>query len=125
LLLDKLGERLAFERKGIRLYECLIGKVRLLGGGPGGPGIEELEHILEEERQHFKFLQKAVVRFGGGWTRDAERGNQCWRHKQEQRDGSASQRSGKAQTRSSRAHTRAGAVRDIVSDDCHVFPPGA
>ncbi len=68
LLLDKLGERLAFERQGVRLYEGLIGKAKLLPGMPGGPSLEDLEHILAEERGHFRLLQQAVVEAGGDPT---------------------------------------------------------
>lgn len=68
LLLDKLGERLAFERQGVRLYEALIGKAKLLGKAAGGPALEDLEHILSEERGHFRFLQQAVVESGGDPT---------------------------------------------------------
>jgi hypothetical protein len=68
LLLDKLGERLAFERQGVRLYECLIGKLKLLGPMPGGPTVKELEHILKEEAKHFQFLQQAIIRSGGDPT---------------------------------------------------------
>lgn len=68
LLLDKLGERLAFERQGVRLYECLIGKAKLLGPLPGGPTVGDLEHILEEEKEHFRFLQKTIVQAGGDPT---------------------------------------------------------
>ena len=35
--LDKLGERLAFERTGVRLYEALISKHEALGSFAGGP----------------------------------------------------------------------------------------
>jgi hypothetical protein len=68
LLLDKLGERLAFERQGVRLYECLIGKAKILGPTPGGPSIGDLEHILEEEGKHLRFLQQAIIQSGGDPT---------------------------------------------------------
>lgn len=68
IFLDKLGERLAFERRGVRLYECLIGKVMHMGMVAGGPSLEDLEHILEEERKHFHFLQRAIIGAGGDPT---------------------------------------------------------
>ena len=37
LLIDKLGERLAFEHAGARLYEALISKHQAYGTFPGGP----------------------------------------------------------------------------------------
>jgi hypothetical protein len=69
LLLDKLGERLAFERQGSRLYETVVQKFESLGDGDGGgPSLKELRHIYEEELQHFKLLQKAVTDMGGDAT---------------------------------------------------------
>jgi hypothetical protein len=46
LLLDKLGERLAFERSGTRLYEALVSKHDAFGSFSGGPSREDLEHVL-------------------------------------------------------------------------------
>lgn len=67
-LFDKLGERLAFERQGVRLYECLAGKVKALGKTASGPSLASLEEILAEEREHFLFLQQAIVQAGGDPT---------------------------------------------------------
>jgi hypothetical protein len=69
LFLDKLGERLAFERQGTRLYETVIQKCRLLGNGSGeGPSLDDLRHIHEEELQHFHLLQKTITEMGGDAT---------------------------------------------------------
>lgn len=68
LLLDKLGERMVFERQGVRLYEGMIGKLKFLGRTAGGPTLGDLEHILSEEREHLRFLQRAVVETGGDPT---------------------------------------------------------
>lgn len=69
VLLDKLGERLAFERQGTRLYEMLMQKVK---GAPmehdNAPATEELRHICDEELEHFEFLQQAIVNLGGDAT---------------------------------------------------------
>jgi hypothetical protein len=43
LLVDKLGERLAFERSGTRLYETLLSKFDSYGPFEGGPERAELE----------------------------------------------------------------------------------
>jgi hypothetical protein len=56
LLVDKLGERLQFERTGVRLYEALLAKLDAYGGFPGGPEHDELEDALEQERAHFELL---------------------------------------------------------------------
>jgi hypothetical protein len=67
-LFDKLGERLAFERQGVRLYECLVGKVKALGKTDAGPSTADLEEILAQEREHFDFLRQAIVQAGGDPT---------------------------------------------------------
>jgi hypothetical protein len=69
VLLDKLGERLAFERQGTRLYEAFLQK---LENTPveyaSGPSPEDLHHICDEELEHFKLLQKAISGIGGDAT---------------------------------------------------------
>src|SRR5215207_2502499 len=56
LFLDKLSERLAFERMGTRLYDGLINKCQTLDPGATNPSIEELQEIRDEEHQHFLML---------------------------------------------------------------------
>src|SRR5829696_9365492 len=53
VFLDKLSERLAFERQGTRLYEALLNKCEMLGETQPGPTLEDIEHIGREELQHF------------------------------------------------------------------------
>ncbi len=65
---DKLGERLAFERTGVRLYEALISKFDAFGSFEGGPPRAELEEILLEEHEHFRLLTEAVTKVGGDPT---------------------------------------------------------
>lgn len=67
-LIDKLGERLAFERTGVRLYGALISKFDVSGGFEGGPTREMLVEIMNEEYQHFTLLSEAVVKVGGDPT---------------------------------------------------------
>jgi rubrerythrin len=68
LFMDKLGERLAFERTGVRLYEGLIAKVDALGTFAGGPTREELERVMEEEREHFQEVLIAIESLSGDPT---------------------------------------------------------
>jgi len=69
VLLDKLGERLAFERQGTRLYEAFLQKCESLTlEDASGPSIEELRHICEEELEHFHLLQNAITALGGDAT---------------------------------------------------------
>jgi bacterioferritin (cytochrome b1) len=65
---DKLGERLAFERTGVRLYEAIISKYASFGGYDGGPTLAELEEIMREEHEHFRLLTDVVTRIGGDPT---------------------------------------------------------
>lgn len=64
-LFDKLGERLAFERTGTRLYDALLSKHDAYGTFSGGPSRGDLEHIRKEEHQHFVMLQNAIEQLGG------------------------------------------------------------
>ena len=69
VLLDKLGERLAFERQGTRLYEAFLQKLQATPAeAVNGPSSEDLRHICDEELAHFKLLQKAITEIGGDAT---------------------------------------------------------
>jgi hypothetical protein len=69
VLLDKLGERLAFERQGTRLYEAFIQKVEAMPvQDTNAPPVENLRHICDEELNHFKLLQQVIVELGGDAT---------------------------------------------------------
>ena len=68
VLLDKLGERLAFERSGTRLYEGVLVKFDAYGTWTGGPTRRELEKIHAEEYGHFTMLAEAIEALGGDPT---------------------------------------------------------
>ena len=68
LLMDKLGERLAFERAGTRLYEALLSKHDAEGSFEGGPSREDILEILSEELAHFRLLAEAIEGLGGDPT---------------------------------------------------------
>ena len=68
LLFDKLGERLAFERTGVRLYQKLIAKVEAFGEYEGGPTRNELLEILNEEHAHVMLLKSAIEQLDGDPT---------------------------------------------------------
>jgi bacterioferritin (cytochrome b1) len=68
VILDKLSERLAFERMGTRLYEALINKVEVLGESAPGPTFAELQKIRDEELQHFLLLNRSIAALGGDPT---------------------------------------------------------
>src|SRR5215212_8152760 len=68
VFLDKLGERLAFERMGTRLYEALLNKCEMLGEMTPGPTLEQIEHIGREELEHFLLVNNAITELGGDPT---------------------------------------------------------
>jgi rubrerythrin len=66
VLMDKLGERLAFERSGTRLYDALMVKCaadesRLIPA-------KEIKHIRDEEAMHFALVGAAIQSLGGDPT---------------------------------------------------------
>lgn len=68
VFLDLLGERLAFERTGTRLYESLLIKLEAADPHPGGPAREELERIRDEEMEHFALLKRSIESLGADPT---------------------------------------------------------
>jgi ferritin-like protein len=68
VLLDKLGERLAFERGGTRLYESLIVKCLAAPNGREVIQLDVLEEIHREEAKHFDLLRAAIEQLGGDPT---------------------------------------------------------
>jgi rubrerythrin len=92
VLLDKIGERIAFERGGTRLYDALITKYEVVskmengrlppasavvmteGDGAlvtqleGESALETLLRIRNEELEHFHLLSDAMVALGGDPT---------------------------------------------------------
>ena len=68
VLLDKLSERLAFERMGTRLYDALINKCEVLGESSPGPTLAQLREIRDDELRHFLLLNRAVTSLGGDPT---------------------------------------------------------
>lgn len=67
-LLDKLGERLAFERTGTRLYEAVLTKHDAFGSWPGGPSRVELEQFRDEELRHFTLVRDTMLDLGADPT---------------------------------------------------------
>jgi hypothetical protein len=68
LFLDKLGERLAFERTGVRLYEAVIASVEALGEEPNGPSLAELRAFRDDEARHFALVKRTIEGLGGDAT---------------------------------------------------------
>jgi bacterioferritin (cytochrome b1) len=68
VFMDKLSERLAFERMGTRLYEALYNKVETLGETSPGPTLEDIQQIGSEELEHFQLLTRTITEAGGDPT---------------------------------------------------------
>jgi ferritin-like protein len=68
ILIDKLGERLAFERSSVRLYQALISKYDAYGSWEGGPTKSDLELIAHDELAHFHAVREAIEELGGDPT---------------------------------------------------------
>lgn len=66
VLLDKLGERLAFERTGARLYQAFIDKLK--ADGTTDIPIDKIKEIHTDELRHFQILHDAIVALGGDPT---------------------------------------------------------
>lgn len=68
ILLDKLGERLAFERTGTRLYDALITKCEVMLDGDISMTVDDLIQIRYDEARHFRMLADAITSLGGDPT---------------------------------------------------------
>ena len=68
VLIDRLGERLAFERAGTRLYEALIAKCEAAGAGVSKQDLQQLEQFRAEEARHFNLLADSLEKLGGDPT---------------------------------------------------------
>lgn len=80
VLMDKIGERIAFERSGTRLYDALIVKYETLVEGGQMPDLPvpldagdadvpaTLERIRAQEHEHFLMLSEVMTSLGGDPT---------------------------------------------------------
>ncbi len=68
VFLDKLGDRMAFERSGTRLYQGLIARFESSSTWDGGPTLEALQRILEDEVSHFVMLRDTILALGSDPT---------------------------------------------------------
>lgn len=65
VLIDKLGERLAFERSGVRLYDALITKCK---SAEPTLDITVLEQFRNDEAEHFALVRDCIIAMGGDPT---------------------------------------------------------
>lgn len=68
VFIDKLAERLAFERGGTRLYDAVLVKVRTHAGELHKEAAQEIEHIRDEEAQHALLIKACIEKLGADPT---------------------------------------------------------
>jgi rubrerythrin len=68
VFLDKLGERLAFERTGTRLYEAVLAKLPASRLTEGTLTVEEVRRFRDEELRHMHLVREALETVGGDPT---------------------------------------------------------
>lgn len=66
--MDKLGERIAFERTGTRLYGALISKYMGTADRSAFPDIEMIRKFYLEEKRHFNLCCEVMLNIGGDPT---------------------------------------------------------
>jgi bacterioferritin (cytochrome b1) len=64
VLIDKLGERLAFERAGTRLYEAMLLKCGVVESVNNPIDVTQLAHIRDDEEAHFHLVHMHLERLG-------------------------------------------------------------
>lgn len=67
VLINKLGERLAYERTGVRLYEATIAKAQSAEKVDQGL-VTTLQQIRNDEEEHFQLLVSALEKLGADPT---------------------------------------------------------
>ena len=68
VFIDKLGERLAFERTGTRLYDALLAKFEGATDGAGDVPLDTLREFRDQEAQHFELLAQCMEQIGADPT---------------------------------------------------------
>jgi rubrerythrin len=68
VFVDKLGERLAFERTGVRLYEAVLAKVPAAHAREGTLTADELRRVRDDEHRHLLLVREAIESLGADPT---------------------------------------------------------
>ena len=68
VLIDALGERLAFERSGVRLYDAVLTKYQAMPEKLKGMTNDQLIHFRDEEAQHFRLIADCIETLGADPT---------------------------------------------------------
>lgn len=65
VLLDKLGERVAFERTGAQLYQALVNKYQDSEDKKYLPELVALERFYQQEAKHYELVEQVMHHLGG------------------------------------------------------------
>jgi Ferritin-like domain len=68
VFVDRLGQRLAFERSGVRLYDAVLAKVPAAATGKGTLTAAELRRHRDEELKHLHLVWQALDQLGADPT---------------------------------------------------------
>jgi rubrerythrin len=68
VFLDRLGERLAFERTGTRLYEAVLAKLPASRLSKGTLTVDAVRRFRDEELRHMHLVREALETVGGDPT---------------------------------------------------------
>ncbi len=68
LYIDKMGDRLSFERAGVRLYDAILRKCRNPPTDVPKEVVERLEEIRDQELKHMLLLKKSIEEIGADPT---------------------------------------------------------
>lgn len=71
MFINKLGERLAYERSGVRVYEGFIQKCEAFaaeGGLPQDISLERLQEFKDQEAEHFMLIKECLEQLGADPT---------------------------------------------------------
>jgi hypothetical protein len=68
VFVDKLGERLAFERGGVRLYDAILAKVPAARTSEGTMTVGDLRRFRDEELAHVHLVKEAIEKVGADPT---------------------------------------------------------
>lgn len=66
--LDKLAERLAYERGGTRLYDAIVVKCRAYADELGEISLDQIQRIRDEEAAHALMIQECIEALGADPT---------------------------------------------------------
>ena len=67
VLIDKVAERMAFERGGVRLYDAALVKVAALAAGTP-VDLERVKQIRRQEAEHAELLRQTLIELGADPT---------------------------------------------------------